>query len=257
MKGLTCEEVFDALGWMFDKLSRPTLGNWLSGYADYHHRDSARRLVARMEQEGLIQSSRSGKTLQFQISDKGWARLRDSDPTRGWQRTWDGDWRAITFDVPEKRRKEREALWRALRTRKLGFLQQSIWIWPHELEPIVRDIIQVEGLPECFFGLTTRRIWLCTDAEVVAGSWDWDEIRRRQQSYLRQVAVRVRAAESAATVESLAQVARTEWNAYQFAFSLDPLLPRRLLPPDYAGQAVQERHKSLRQLLVRRGAELS
>jgi phenylacetic acid degradation operon negative regulatory protein len=257
MKGVDCEEIFDALGWLFDKMSRPTLGNWLAGYAGYHHRDSARRVVGRMEQEGWVLSKRSGRRLEFQITDKGRARLREGDPAQGWQQAWDGDWRAITFDVPEKKRKDRKALWKALRARKLGFLQQSIWIWPHELEPIVRDIIKVEGLPECFFGFTTRHIWLCQDSEVVAGSWDWAEIQRRHRAYLRQTTVRLRAAQSAASLEALAQVARMEWAAYRVAFLLDPFLPRQLLPPEYDGQAVQEQHKDFRQWLVRRAFELS
>ncbi|MBM3887866.1 MAG: hypothetical protein FJ388_01940 [Verrucomicrobia bacterium] len=256
MKTVDCEEVLEALGWLFDKLSRPTLGNWLSAYAGYSHHDSARRLIARMEREKLIRPGRGGKELKFTITEQGWAHLRDSDPENGWCRPWDGHWRAITFDVPEKRRKDRELLWRALRARKLGFLQRSIWVWPHELQPIIKDLIRVEGLPECFFGFTTREIWLCNDMEIVASSWDWEEISRRQRAYLEQPAARLRALERADSTEKLAQAARSEWRCYRSAFSLDPLLPQRLLPPSYAGQAVQERHEAFKTLLKRQWSGL-
>jgi DNA-binding transcriptional regulator PaaX len=257
MKHVDCEEVLEALGWLFDKLSRPTLGNWLSGYAGYSHHDSHRRLLARMEQKKLLRSSRSGKEMKFAITDTGWAHLRDSDPECGWRRPWDGCWRAITFDVPEKRRRDRELLWKALRARKLGFLQRSIWVWPHELQPIVKELIRVEGVPECFFGFTTREVWLCRDAEIVAGSWDWEEIGRRQRAYLEHPAARHRALEAAGNLEKLAQAARAEWRSYNVAFSLDPLLPQRLLPPSYAGRAVQERHAAFRHFLARQWSRLS
>jgi DNA-binding transcriptional regulator PaaX len=257
MKTVDCEEVLEALGWLFDKLSRPTLGNWLSAYAGYSHHDSARRLFARMERDKLIRHGRSGKELKFTITEQGWARLRDGDPEYGWRRQWDGHWRAITFDVPETRRKDRELLWKALRVRKLGLLQRSIWVWPHELRPIIKDLIRVEGLPECFFGFTTRDIWLCKDAEIVASSWDWEQIGRRQRAYLEQPATRLRALERADSAEKLAQAARAEWRCYRSAFSLDPLLPQRLLPPPYAGRAVQERHQAFRTLLARQWSRLS
>ncbi|MBM3888447.1 MAG: hypothetical protein FJ388_04900 [Verrucomicrobia bacterium] len=251
MKTIDYLGILESLGWILDKLSRPTLNNWLGEYAGYDHRASASRLVNRLQQEQLIRRTRSGKTMEFAITEKGWARLRDSDPERGWQRAWDGNWRAITFDVPETRRKDRELLWKALRARKLGFLQRSIWVWPHDLQPIVKDIIRVEGLPECFFGFTTRDIWLCKHAEIVACSWDWEEINRRQQAYLRHPASNTRALETA-SVEKLAEATRVEWSIYSSAFSLDPLLPQRLLPPSYAGQSVQDRHKAFRRALAQR-----
>jgi hypothetical protein len=55
---------------------------------------------------------------------------------------------------------------------------------------------------------------------------------------------------------ALARLARTERMAYQFAFSFDPLLPRRLWPPGYQGEKVHARHESFRCSLRQRQAEL-
>jgi len=257
MKSVDVEGVLDALGWVLDKLGRPTLGNWLEGYTGYAGRGSNRRLIARLQREDLILRGRHGKELKFTVTDKGRTRIEASDPDRCWRQPWDGNWHAITFDVPEVRRKDRLAVWRALRARNIGFLQRSIWVSPRDLQPVVKEIIRVEGVPECFFGFTTRRVWLCNDAEIVASSWDWDEINRRQQAYLQQSAGGLKTLPTITSMEKLAQAARVEWVAYRAAFALDPLLPRQLLPAGYAGVKVLVRHREFGEALAARTARVA
>lgn len=50
------------------------------------------------------------------------------------KRHWDGRWRVIVFDVPERRRKTRDQL--RFLMRELGFvrLQDSVWVFPHDCE---------------------------------------------------------------------------------------------------------------------------
>ena len=43
----------------------------------------------------------------------------------------------FSYDLPETRRNDRAQLWRALRARKLGLLQLSMWVWPHEVEEAI------------------------------------------------------------------------------------------------------------------------
>jgi transposase len=52
-------------------------------------------------------------------------------------RRWDGRWRMIIFDIPEKYRKTRDKLRGTLRS--LGFiqLQGSVWVYPYDCEEVV------------------------------------------------------------------------------------------------------------------------
>jgi DNA-binding transcriptional regulator PaaX len=136
-----------------------------------------------------------------------------------------------------------------LRSRNLGLLQRSVWIWPHDLTQILREIIQVKGLPENFCGFTAPELFLCTHAEVVATAWNWEEITRRHRTYLTHLTANRAALQKAATLAALAGVARLERQAFAFAFSLDPLLPRTLLPDGYLGCETWERHAQFRDLL--------
>jgi DNA-binding transcriptional regulator PaaX len=148
-------------------------------------------------------------------------------------------------------------LWQALRAHRLGLLQRSVWVWPHDVTPILREIIQVEGVPECFCGFKATEVFLCTDEEIVGSSWAWEEITRRQQSYLRHLVATESAFKAARDPVRLGELARVEKRAYDHAMLWDPLLPQTLWPAGYLGRAVHQRHQRLRALLGARLAEMA
>lgn len=59
---------------------------------------------------------------------------------------WDGKWRMVVFDIPERIRAGRAALREKIR--KLGFyeLQKSVWIFPHECKDEIDFIVEFFGL---------------------------------------------------------------------------------------------------------------
>ena len=56
---------------------------------------------------------------------------------------WDGEWRVVIFDIPDRFKKAREALRRKIMN--LGFrkLQESVFIFPHECEGEINFITEV------------------------------------------------------------------------------------------------------------------
>ncbi len=244
-------EILDTFLWGMDTLTNPTFGNLVGGYGEY---DARRRsqLLRRMQEAKLIEWTGRGTRATFTITATGLKRAAVTNPRGDWDRPWDGAWRVVTFDVPEVRRKDRVRLWQALRARKLGLLQRSVWIWPRPVESMLLEIIRAEGVPECFCGFETRRVFLCTDAEVVESAWDFEEITRRQQSYLKHSVANIASLNAARDFAKLVTVARVERQAYQYAFSVDPLLPRELWPKPYRGASAQAKHEEFRAALRRR-----
>lgn len=249
-------EILDLFFWGLDKLSRPTLHNLLAGYPEFARHDHANRLMRRLVKDQLVKRTGRGRQATFSITSQGVHLRRRVDPAAAWRKTWDGAWRLLMFDVPESRRKDRQRLWRVLRDRKFGFLQRSIWIWPHDLKPILKEIIQAEGIPECFCGFAAQELLLCTHAEIVTAAWDFKEIGRRQRAYESHPSVSKSDLNKISTISSLAAVARAERRAYEHAFSIDPLLPCVLWPQGYRGQLVCHRHEQFRHCLAHRLAQL-
>lgn len=56
---------------------------------------------------------------------------------------WDGEWRIVIFDIPEKFKKAREAM--RIKLKELGFLelQKSVFVLPYECEDEINFIMEV------------------------------------------------------------------------------------------------------------------
>lgn len=250
------DEILDLFLWAGEKLTQPTLRNLLAGYEESLYRQGRLPGIPALERRELISRTGRGVEAVFAITAAGRKRVVRPKPQDSWERSWDGSWRVIAFDLPMVQQRDRYRLWRALRARNIGLLQRSVWIWPHDIEPVLQEIIQAEGVPECFCGFEARRLFLCTHAEIVATAWDFEEIGRRHATYLKHPRLTPRVLDACRDVPSLARWARLEREAYEYALSLDPLLPRALWPASYQGRAVQELHERLRSRLSQRFAAL-
>jgi DNA-binding transcriptional regulator PaaX len=98
-----------------------------------------RRIVSYMKSNHLLKGNYEHG---LQITDKGRERLSQSDfDSLNIQqpRNWDGNWRLMIYDIPEKQRVGRRAL--TAKLSELGFyqLQRSAWLHPFPC----RDIIEV------------------------------------------------------------------------------------------------------------------
>ena len=56
---------------------------------------------------------------------------------------WDGKWRLVIFDVPEKDKKAREALRYKLKDLNFVRLQDSIWVTPYPCEDEIRFLREI------------------------------------------------------------------------------------------------------------------
>ncbi len=243
--------------WGLETFSRRDCGLILAGYRRTSNEAYLNQLLDRWRQRHLIERHGRGKNARFSITATGRNQIRQLGPTESWARPWDGKWRVFSFDLPSPQRRQRMLLWRALRDHKLGLLQRSVWIWPHEVEPILKQIIEAQGIPECFCGFECSRLFLCNDSELVATAWDFEEINRRHQTYLQHTVARPDSLERARDLRTLAHIAWVERDAFAYAFSLDPLLPRALWPRSYRGEEVAARRQAFRACLARRLRELS
>jgi DNA-binding transcriptional regulator PaaX len=50
---------------------------------------------------------------------------------------WDGKWRVMIFDIPEKKKRERDKIRRLFKEAGIVSLQKSVWVYPYECEDII------------------------------------------------------------------------------------------------------------------------
>ncbi len=122
----------------------------------WHAQREADRFLNQINYEviknGLITAKRRGflkksrRHTQPEITAAGKRRLAAAIPAYDPVRTWDGRLHLVTYDIPEKRRGDRELLREYLRKLGCGMLQESVWITPYNPIDTLRHFIADRSL---------------------------------------------------------------------------------------------------------------
>ena len=94
-----------------------------------------RKATERLRKRNLIFGERQGKRITFELTDEG---VVEADKIKlklemAKRKRWDGKWRIIIFDVPEKMRGKRDLLRKELTAFGFMQLQKSVWAYPYKL----------------------------------------------------------------------------------------------------------------------------
>jgi DNA-binding transcriptional regulator PaaX len=233
------EAFLNFLLWSADKLARPTFRNLTDSYESWAYRNGLVKQLAALEKRQLIERNSSAPDDRvYRLTWQGRLHvLGGRDPQARWSREWDGRWRLVLFDVPTAQNTHRARLRRYLRDKGFGHLQNSVWITPDSLAEERQILgggkINVESL----ILLEARPCAGETDVEIVAGAWDYERINRRYARHLKILDGRPGGTlGNEVAARALLRWAAAERDAWLDAVTNDPLLPERILPPDYLGQ---------------------
>lgn len=233
------EEFLNLLLWSADVLMRPTFRNLTDSYESWVYRNGLLRQVSKLEQHKLLERDTTAPDNRiYRLTAQGRLHaLGGRDPEERWARPWDRQWRLVLFDVPTEQNAQRDRLRRYLRDKGFGYLQNSVWISPDPLEE-EREILDGGKINvESLLLLEARPCAGESDAEIVAGAWDFERINCRYARHLKVLEERPGGALwNNTAAKALLRWAAAEREAWLDAVTNDPLLPGRLLPFDYLGQ---------------------
>jgi len=207
------------------------------------------RQLEQMESRQLIERrSSGGAEAVYRLSAQGrLVALGGYDPVVEWGRRWDGRWRLVLFDLPQTKASARAKLRRFLQSSRFGYLQNSVWISPDPLDSISRELSATAADVESLITMEARPAAGESDADIVAGAWNFQRINRGYERCLEVLAQLPTAKpRDPSSAEELLRWARLEKRTWQNAVDADPLLPTSLLPAEYLGtQAWKERIRVL------------
>ena len=90
--------------------------------------------------EGLIEKAAAENT--YKLTLKGFEELSLNFPLfRYLKNTWDGKWRIISYEIPEKKREIRDRLRREMQGWGLGPWHRSFWLTPHPIIEILKGLV--------------------------------------------------------------------------------------------------------------------
>jgi len=75
-------------------------------------------------------------------------------------KNWDGQWRIVIYDIPQKFRKASDAFRRKIRELGMYQLQKSIWVYPYECSKELDFLCAVYEIPfnECILYFKTKEL---------------------------------------------------------------------------------------------------
>ncbi len=104
-------------------------------------RESVRTTLWRLQKKGLVEQAQNG---ELKLSERGAELVKQKEGHP--EEPWDGKWRLITFDVPEKRRRERDWLRNALMNAGYTFVQRSVFLGKKPIPRVIFETIQERDL---------------------------------------------------------------------------------------------------------------
>lgn len=204
--------------------SYPYLYNALGGVAAREEVDDA---LARLSRKGLVHFN--GER-QLRLTFAG-AEVEQS-LYRARHQDWDGQWRVVVFDIPEKYRDVRDDFRRLLK--KLGFAlwQRSVWISPFDVVTELNAYLAKNNLSPHVQIMVGKRVGKLDDREFAAHLWPLGEINQRYENFLESWGKELGRERSG---EKRLVVVRKLYHYYLDILNDDPQLPPQLLPIDWQG----------------------
>ena len=179
--------------------------------------------------KSLYNLADAGMIENWEITDKGFSRLKELIPKYIESRPWNG-WLYLTiYDIPENLRRSRMKLSNLMKQLAFGMLQKSVWVSFLDPEPFLADLIEWDELDDFVVTVKSRVSPRLRNGLIplLANAFKLDNLNLRYEGFIDQV--------KEAKIESADLAVR-----YLAILRQDPQLPFRLLPQDWLGDKAHQ-----------------
>jgi phenylacetic acid degradation operon negative regulatory protein len=197
-----------------------------TGYAKKKYRDLAKRMV----REGYVQKLLVEGQVHYRITGAGRRQLIRVYPALSMiSEKWDGFWRVVVFDVPEKKRRARDVLRSELKRLGFGKLQDSTYISPYDFNKAFLDFLQLRGLAGSVLLFEAKQRHLGKPRQLAEKVWQLNELAKRYEKIIDRLTTRFGIKDRLKREEFLKKVCQE----YLGILMEEPFLPKDLLPANW------------------------
>lgn len=142
---LALEKTIESGTPLMDFLTNPHSFVW-TGYRTNLNYSSLYRSVRLLRKKGYIETQKDGRKLLLKLTEKGKETVILKKLLE--DKKWDGKWRIVIFDIPEKHRKVRNTLRGQLK--RWGFiqLQKSVWVTKKDIIIPLKKFVEEVGVSD-------------------------------------------------------------------------------------------------------------
>lgn len=180
---------------------------------------------------GLIERVIKNGQPFFRLTGRGKNKLiRDFPLFRFQEEKWDGFFTVLFFDIREIERIVRDLLRRDLKTLTFAMAQRSVYVTSHNIVSDLEEYLKFTGLFPKVLVFRSKRIFGGDEKAWARKLWKLDKLNRLYKSILTdwKKVEKKKGEEKKEGIRSLK-------NKFLQAITIDPCLPRELLPNDWAG----------------------
>lgn len=126
-------------------MDNPSKFVW-TGYRTNLNYSHLYKTVRELRIKGYIETPKDGRKIFLKLTDKGkqevvLKKLLEND-------SWDGKWRIVIFDIPEKHRHIRDTFRNQLREFQFKRLQKSVWVGKKNVTKELKDFVKQVGISD-------------------------------------------------------------------------------------------------------------
>jgi phenylacetic acid degradation operon negative regulatory protein len=193
---------------------------------------AARQALMRTAAGGWLQAQKVGRRTRWRLTDSARCMLTDGAERiysfAGPAPEWDGRWLVVATRIPDRERRARHVVRTRLSWAGFGSLGAGLWISPHpDREAEAVGVLRDAGVSADAHVFVATRDGVGDVRDMVAQAWDLTAVEERYERFIEEFAGRDPADVLARQVELV--------HAWRRFPSIDPALPRELLPARWLG----------------------
>ena len=205
---------------------------------------ATRQALMRTADAGWLAAEKIGRRTRWRLTDSARRLLTDGAERiysfTGSARDWDGRWLLVSVRIADSDRRARHVVRSRLSWAGFGSLGAGLWISPHPgREAEAAGVLREAGVAEDAHVFVATRSGLGDAAGMVAAAWDLAAIEEQYEQFIEEFSGR---APDDLLVRQIELV-----HAWRRFPSVDPALPRELLPARWSGlkaaQVFADRHE--------------
>jgi phenylacetic acid degradation operon negative regulatory protein len=190
--------------------------------------DAVRAAVSRSRRTGWLEVQKRGRQSYYALTPEVRWRVHQAVGRlyKPLERTWDGQWRVLTYSIPEQAREARDSLRKELLILGFGALQPGVWISPNNLCQEALELAKVHRLEQHVDAFEAKRFGVRTNLELVQSTWDVNALNSRFDGFLEQFKTLPKLSTPETAFRDYVQMLH-EYRKFLF---IDPDLPLELQP---------------------------
>lgn len=180
----------------------------------------------------------------YQLADKGFNELCLEFPAlRFMKYQWDGKWRILSYEIPERKREMRDRLRRQVSSWGLGPWHRSFWITPHPIIPDLKQLVSNKEEEQYVQAFESEHVF-GNRSVLIEKVWETSNLEKKYRLLFKSWH------DMLSTQDSKFTKLNKVISAYIAILRQDPGLPTELVGDQWIGFEAIKLYKEIRKILL-------